>query len=241
LRKEECMKGLLGVLACVILASTSLTTKANTIAYTDPAGQGTQVLGNVENLALNFDVNSPVTVTALGVFNASGSGTITGAPIQVVIFDTTTNTEVTPVVTFQGSYVPAGLGYDVFQAIAPVVLETGAYEVDALWNGTDPNGNLNSGSTGPILNSGGGALTFTGASYDASAVLDDPLTCSVLGPCQPPPAQSMQFDAGTFEFTPGVVSSVPEPAPCLLLFISLGAIVVLHRLRFGVHRLISSR
>ena len=199
---------LLSAAAVLAFASMAVTLNADVIAYTDPSGQGTQVLPFSENLALDFNVNSPITVTELGVFNASGSGTIAG-PLQVVIFNTTTNTEVTPVVLFLGSYTPAGLGFDVFQAIAPVVLGPGSYEVDTLWDTTDPLGNLNTGSsTGPILNSGGGALTFTGASYDASSMLDDPSTCGPLGACQPLPAQSSQFDAGTFEFQPSVV---PEP------------------------------
>jgi hypothetical protein len=207
------MKGLL--LACAF-AGMALTANADVMPYTDPAGQGTQAWGG--NLALDFDVNSPITVTALGVFNASGSP-ITG-PIQVAIFDTATNTEVTPVETFQGSYAPAGLGFDVFQAIAPVVLEPGSYEVDALGFGpADLNGNLNTGSSsGPILN-GGGVLTFTGASWDYNtSFLDDPLTCPT---CQPLPVQSSQFDAGTFEFQPGVPSTVPEPSAFLLLLTGL--------------------
>jgi hypothetical protein len=39
---------------------------------------------------------------------------------------------VTPVATFLGSYAPAGLGYDVFQSIAPVTLAAGSYEVDEI-------------------------------------------------------------------------------------------------------------
>src|SRR5580700_3603348 len=92
----------------------AVSARADDIAYTDPAGQGKQVWGG--NLALNFNVLSPITVTELGVFNASGTGKITG-PIEVVIYNTGTNTAVTPEVTFMGNYTPAGLGYDVFQAI----------------------------------------------------------------------------------------------------------------------------
>jgi hypothetical protein len=170
-------------------------------AYTDPAGQGKQAWGG--NLALNFNVLSPITVTELGVFNASGTGTITG-PIEVVIYNTATNTAVTQEVTFQGNYTPAGLGYDVFQAITPVVLGVGSYEVDAVGFGaSDPNGNLNTGSSGPILNNYAGSLAFSGASYDSSSVLDDPSLCSGCVPSQ--------FDAGTF----GTVS-VPEPSSLLL-------------------------
>ena len=194
-----------GLLALVGAAST----RADNIAYTDPAGQGRQAWPG--NLALNFNVLSPITVSELGVFNASGSGTITGK-IQVVIYNTVTNTAVTPVVTFSGNYTPAGLGFDVFQAITPVVLGIGSYEVDAVgFSPSDHNGNINTGSSsGPILNNFAGSLAFTGASYDlASVVLDDPSTCPG---CTAFPAQSRQFDAGTF----GAVTKVPEPSSLLL-------------------------
>src|ERR1035438_5405641 len=78
------------------------------IVYTDPANQGTQNFGG--NLALNFTVNTPVTVDALGVFNATGTGLITG-PIDVDIYAFTTSSVVASAV-FTGPYTPQG--YDVF-------------------------------------------------------------------------------------------------------------------------------
>jgi MYXO-CTERM domain-containing protein len=202
-----------GLLACSVLA------KATLVPYSDPLGQGTQDWGG--NLALTFTVNSSVTVSALGVFNALGNGNITG-PIQVAIYNTVTNLQLTPVATFSGHYAPGALGYDVFQPIAPVVLGPGSYEVDAVGFGpNDPNGNINTGSsTGPILNSGGGKLTFTGAAWDYdTAGLDDPKTCVI---CQSAPTpQSSQFDAGTFE-----VSSTPEPGFYGVLGLGLSGLVL---------------
>src|ERR1700678_4030672 len=72
---------------------------AGVIPYSDPAGQGTQDFGG--NLALTFNVLSPITVVDLGVFNAAGNGIITGS-ISVAIYNTSTDTIVTPVVTFSG-------------------------------------------------------------------------------------------------------------------------------------------
>ncbi|HXB73483.1 MAG TPA: PEP-CTERM sorting domain-containing protein [Candidatus Acidoferrales bacterium] len=200
---------------------------AGTIAYTDPAGQGRQDWGG--NLALTFDVLSPVTVTALGVFNASGSGTIDGH-IDVAIWDMGNHTQVTPTVSFNGNYTAAGIGFDVFQAISPVVLGPGSYEVDAVgFNPIDKNGNLNTGSTsGPAL-TGAGPLSFTGAAWDSITALDGPTTC--VG-CQGAPLQSQQFDAGTFQFTPG--SGVPEPATLGLLgsgFVGLSVLLRRRRVR----------
>src|SRR5580698_227662 len=146
----------------------AVSARADNIAYSDPASRGVQGYGG--NLALNFNVLSPTTVTELGVFNASGSGTITGT-IQVVIYNTGTNTAVTPPVTFSGNYTPGGLGFDVFQAITPVVLGVGSYEVDAVgFSVSDLNGNINLGSSGTILNNFDGSLAFNGASYDGSYV-----------------------------------------------------------------------
>ncbi len=175
------------------------------IAYTDPANQGTQAFGG--NLALTFTVNSAITVTQLGVFNATGNGII-GQPIQVAIFNLGTSSLATPVVTFLGTYTPGGLGYDLFQSIAPVTLAPGTYEVDAVgFGGNNLNGNLNLGSTGPLLNTAGGKVTYTGAAWDYSTSLDAPTSCTI---CQGAPVpQNVQFDAGTFAFSAS--ASAPEP------------------------------
>jgi hypothetical protein len=179
------------------------------IVYEDPQGQGTQDYGG--NLALTFNVLSPVDVTALGVFDGNGTSAIaSGGEVHVVIFNTSTDVQVTPVVTFMGGeslYTPAGLGFDVFQQINPVLLGAGSYSVDEV--GLALNGNLNTGSSsGPILNSLGGALSFTGAAYDGNGLLDDPLTCPG---CKLGALQFSQFDAGTFEAVPASSSVTPEP------------------------------
>jgi hypothetical protein len=196
--------------------------------YTDPADQGTQNFSG--NLALTFDVNSPVTVDALGVFNALGNGVITGS-IDVAIYDLATNSVVAGVTIFPGTYATHG-GYDVFQALTtPVTLAAGSYEVDAVGFGSsDLNGNLNTGSTsGPILNDLGGALTFTGAAWDYSATLDHPTNCST---CMAMPTQDSQFDAGTFEAT--VVAEGGSSLPYLLLggVSCFGAMFFISRNRF---------
>jgi hypothetical protein len=188
------------------------------IPYTDQAGNGTQVFSG--NLALNFTVNSTITVTDLGVFNATGSGIISGN-LKVAIFDFTNNVLVTPIVTFHGVYTVAGAGFDVFQAISPVVLGPGNYQVDAVgFNVNDPNGNINLGGSGPVLNTGGGLLTFTGAAFDGSVSLDRPTTC--VG-CQGPPNDEHQFSAGTFVFQAGILT--PEPGSALLFGAGIGGLI----------------
>jgi hypothetical protein len=219
------MKRLSMAVAFLVLLG-GMVAHADTMPYSDPAGQGIQIDWG-GNLALRFNVAAPVTVTELGVFNASGSGTIIG-PIEVAIFDTTSNTLVTPVVTFQGSYTPGALGFDVFQTITPVVLEPGSYEVDAVGFGpSDPDGNLTAGSSsGPILNDDAGRIIFTGASYNAyGGVLNDPTTD--CWSCSPIPALYSQFDAGTFG-----LAAVPEPSVFSLLACGFASMVT-WRLRRG--------
>ena len=221
------MKRVLAICVLVTLLGV-VSANASTIAYADqPPSAG---FGFTGNLALNFNVLSPITVTELGVYNAAGDGVITGS-ISVVIYDTTSLTQVTPVVTFQGIYTPAGLGFDVFQAIAPVTLGAGSYQVVAVgFSSTDYFGNLNYGSTGPLLNDGGGLLAFNGASWDYNTALDSPNTC---GSCQGLPAQSSQFDAGTFQFTPANSAPVPEPGALGMLGTSVIAAATMLRRKFG--------
>ena len=181
---------------------------ADIVPYTDPSGQGTQNFGG--NLALTFTVNSPITVDALGVFNASGTGFITGS-ISVAIYDTDTSTVVTPVETFSGQYTVGALGFDVFQSISPVVLGPGNYEVDAVgFSDSDNNGNLNTGSSGPLLDDIGGSITFTGAAYSSSPTLNYPSGLGTCSGCASSPAVLSQFDAGTFSVEQPLAAT-PEP------------------------------
>jgi len=206
----------IAALACVLPA------KAETLAYTDGYNTNLLVYNPSLNLALTFDVNTPVSVTALGVFNASGSGTITG-PVEVAIFqDSGAGTQVTPTVTFAGNYTPVGSGYDVVQTITAVILQPGAYLVDewGLNTAADPAGDQYYGSIGPTLNDGGGLLTFTGALADYTGAFDNPfLNGDACSGCATAPAVYSEFDAGTFEFSATIV---PEPSSFLLTVAFLG-------------------
>ena len=103
----------LSMLVVFFLLAGGMMVYADVVPYSDPVGQGKQSWYG--NLALNFNVNSPITVIKLGVFDASGSGFITGS-IQVVIYDAVFHLPVTPVVTFHGPYTPGAQGFDVFQS-----------------------------------------------------------------------------------------------------------------------------
>lgn len=192
---------------------------ADTVAYSDPTGQGSQNWGG--NLALTFQVNQTIAVTQLGVFNANGTNALTvpGA-ITVGIYDNLGNLLVSTVFNAGTPY--AQNNSDLMQSIAPITLGPGLYQVDAVgFSSSNNNGNLNTGSpAGPTLNNGGGALTFLGAAWDSSTTLDHPTTC--VG-CQSGPAITQQFDAGTFAF---VVT--PEPSSFVMFgtgLLSLGTMV----------------
>ncbi len=220
------MRSFLKLASLVFIAATYCGSlhASSIIAYNDPANQGTQSWTG--NLGLTFNVNSQIDVTSLGVFNAAGNGTITGT-INVVIYNNS-GVAVTPVESFHGTYTTSGFGYDVFQSITPILLNPGSYEVDAVgFSSTDLNGNTTTGSSsGPTLNTGGGLLTFTGATYDSSTTLNDPTGCS--GCLTAPSPQNQQFDAGTFTYVP-VTSPVPEPSSFLLLGTGMAGIVGMMR------------
>ena len=167
---------------------------ADTLAYADPSGQGTQNWAG--NLALTFQVNTTITVDQLGVFNANGTNALTNPGHITVGIYNNSGVLLTSVV-FSSGNIYATSNSDLLQSITPIVLTAGIYQVDAVGFGnSNNNGNLNTGSSaGPTLNDGGGALTFLGAAYDSSTTLDHPTTC--VG-CKSGPAVAQQFDAGTF-------------------------------------------
>jgi hypothetical protein len=223
------MKRLLVMFSFIALIGV-MSLHADTIAYTDPDNTTYTFLDPNWNFALAFTVNAPITVTALGVFNLDGSGVIHG-PVQVGIFLASgSGAEVTPTVTFAGTYTPAGLGYDVFQPITPVVLQPGLYlvnEVGLNAGGYDHSGNRVHGATGPIMNSGGGLLSFNEAYYDFNSTFDNPfLTSGTCPSCPPPPVGLNVFDAGTFEFHG---ATTPEPSSILLFSSGLVSLLPLSR------------
>ncbi len=210
-------------LALIFLAVTPI--EASTIAYMDPADVGNQVWTG--NLGEDFTVNSPIQITALGVYDSGQTGDI-GGTLEVAIF-ASDGTQETPTVVFSGT-TGTLIGGDLFQNLAtPITLGPGDYSLTTTgWDGNILDGNANCVSTGcglppapylpPALNSGGGAITFTGVGYNATPGL------AYVGPVAPYPAN--QFDAGSFQFNP---TSVPEPATLAGVTLGLVALLAAHR------------
>jgi hypothetical protein len=146
--------------------------------FNDQATSGAGLQGWTGNLASLFIVNQTTTVGALGIFNPTGSGLVTGTNnIEVGLYDVTTGQQIGSTVTFQAgnSYTVGGeFDYDIFQSFS-ATLAPGLYEVDAVgFNSAYSNGNTGLGSPGPVFD-GGGYLTFAGYSYyDSNTLLDFP-------------------------------------------------------------------
>jgi hypothetical protein len=151
------------------------------------------------NLGMDFTVNSPIQIGALGVFDngqrSELSGT-TGNGILVGIFSLTTGQLVSPSVLFTASSTVAQIGADAFQSVTPFSLTTGSYSIVTL---NDPN--YNQGFFGgpniyQTLNPLGGAISFIGSGrYDGNNT-----TLELPGGIDGGPAN--RYDAGTFAVTP---------------------------------------
>lgn len=177
------------------------------------------------SLGMDFTVNAPISVDAMGVYNANGTGVLQSV-LQVAIYAINPDGSGTLVPGTFALFNPAtpnysqdlandGL-YDVYQSISSVVLNPGNYSVVAYgFDQTDPNGN--SGFPGGVgaAEDNSGLLTYIGsARYDSNGQLDFPTTLDT-GPAN-------RYDAGTFEFS----AATPEPGTIALLgagLILLGA------------------
>ncbi len=123
------------------------------------------------SLGLDFTVNSNIVVYGLGAW-ADG-----GTPIDVVIYNATTGS---PVSGLSTTITSALSGVYVFNAVTPVTLTPGSYQV-AAWGYGSGTGNYNTGTAGcaggssgsscPALgfNTLGGELTFGSPYYNTNA------------------------------------------------------------------------
>src|ERR1700691_2220458 len=137
------------LLGCLLPALLPAIARAQTtIAYDAPANilvpPPPSEPGNQDwtgNLGLDFNVNSPIVVTALGAFNANGAAGFVGT-VNVQIFNRTTTTGVGPVVTLTGT-VGTLVNGDRFVNVTPFILPAGNYSIVAVGFGaSDLNGNV---------------------------------------------------------------------------------------------------
>jgi len=180
--------------AALLLSSTTITYAQETVAYDSPVWPGNQVY--LGNLGLDFTVNQPIVVNALGAFDASTPNGFFGA-INVGIWSNPGGALVVGPATLGPGFGDFNLNGDQFRTLlTPVVLLPGNYSVVALYNGVDANGNATIGGiTLSTENGDSGAVSFTGnGRYDSNGALDFPTSC--VG-CS---AVTNEFVAGTFEY-----------------------------------------
>ena len=191
----------MGVLWAAVRGAT-----ASTIAYQVTAGTvGNQDPGGGESLGMDFDVNAPIVVTQLGVFD-SGSGALVHS-LTAQLYDRDTELPVTPLITFAAGSGPASgtlIGGSLFLPITPITLPAGFHGtiVASLWDSAQPNYNSGGGpNPTETTDSGGGLISFVDDSR-ASVFVPDVFPTRLF------PGPANRFDAGTFQF-----QSVPNPRP----------------------------
>jgi hypothetical protein len=186
-------------------------------AYFTGDAVGNQDFGG--NLGLDFNVNAPITISALGAFDSAGTPFAPG--VTVGIFQRLPGTAdpsgdhtgaLLASVTISGSTPISSGGYQ-FVPIAPLTLPSGFYSVVAVGfnnSNLDLNENFNDGSQ-IQTSSGSGLLTFVGSGrFDYNTTLDYPFfTTDQLGYN----TSSHVFGGGSFLYT----AATPEPASMTLL------------------------
>ena len=162
--------------------------QAAVIAYQVPAGtNGNQAHGGA--LGMDFDVNAPVIVTQLGVFDDGSDGL--NRELTAYVWDRTSTTTPLATLTFAPADPGTPTGGSRFKALAtPLVLPAGfqgTISADGYGSGEQ---NGNSGSPAWTTDSGGGALSFVGTSRYA-------MTAGVY-PASPDGGPANRYAAGTF-------------------------------------------
>ena len=207
--------------AAMMIATTFLTAglaSAEFVAYTgQPNPQSIpplQAWGG--SLGMDFTVNSQISVDSMGVYNAAGNGVLTGT-LQVAIFMQNPDSSWSEVAGTYASFDNASPGtpdlandgiYDLYKAIAPVLLDPGNYSIVAVgFSDQDPNGNIGYPGGVGATEDGSGLLTYTGSSR-----FDNAQTGTLIFPTTVDTGPANRYDAGTFEFT-----ATPEPASFVLI------------------------
>jgi hypothetical protein len=217
----------LGGLALALQASAdnvAFQTPVNVLS-TFPAGaQGITSPSGSFNLAMEFTVVNAIVVTQLGAFDPTIGNTGSGfvSAVQVGIYSEDNGSMAIPAITFGAGNTGTVVGSSRFQAITPVTLNPGTYQIVASgygqagsavpnWNyyfyaaSEDPSAPAGDLPANPLIFDGnGGDLSLAGDTsfYSESATFDDPSTATDY-------TQDFfadQYAAGTFAFTP-----VPEP------------------------------
>jgi PEP-CTERM motif-containing protein len=174
-------------------------------------------------LGMDFDVNSTITVTSLGVFDSGSDGL--ASTINAYIYNRDTQTAVASAVFATGNTGTLVHGERFLALLTPLVLNAGFHGsiVAEGYGALEPNGNggiISPPFTLSTLDSGGGAISFVGTSRYSTT---DHVYPNILdsGPAN-------RYGAGTFQFA---VGSVPEPGTLGLAITGLVFLGLLRRKR----------
>ena len=198
---------------------------ASTIAYEVQAGTaGNQDYSGV--LGMLFDVNSPISVLSLGVFDDLGPGITAGTTLVVELWSRSGTVGQSILADFEFTNVSAGtlIGGSRFKDLdSPLTLAAGEYAIVSYgYNGNDMNGNKGSNPSGTwSTNDGGGLLEFIGSSNSGGQFGGVP--GSTIGNTQDGGPED-RYAAGTFAFT-----AVPLPAALPMFAAGLGILGYLGR------------
>jgi hypothetical protein len=202
-------------------------------AYTTTNTTGNQAFSG--NLGVDFNVNAPIVVSALGAFDSGQNGFV--GPITVGLFQRLPggdpNTDhagsVLTQLTITDSLGTLVGNYRFVNLATPLTLQPGFYSIVAVGFGSnDLNGNQFLGPFNVVTNSGGGAISFVGnGRFDSNTTLDYPaLTTANQGFSGLPPNV---FAAGSFEF-------LTTPEPSNLMLAGIGALCLLGRRMYRSRR-----
>ncbi len=194
--------------------------QASLIAYDVAAQTGNQY--STGSLGMDFDVNNPIEITALGVFDSGADGL--HGTLYAAIYDRNTGTQVVPPIAFTPSDPGNLIGGSRFKNLASeILLGVGQYSIVSWGYDSDANGNwtYTPPITLPTLNDGGGVISFVGHGRwdgDAGVYPTD------VGNDYP----ANLFLAGTFAYDTSV-DPAPVPATVLLLGSGLLGLGLLRR------------
>lgn len=203
---EMTFKKLLSAAVLSVLPLSTPSTQADTIAYSTDTLVGNQSFGG--NLGLDFNVLSPIFITALGAYDSNHDGI--SPAITVGIFsrnpgtgDPNADTTGTPVglpVFVSGNADPLINGYRFVTLATPLYLAPGAYTIDAVGFGDgNLNGNENIANFSITTDTGGNLVKYVGTGrYDENASFDYPTTTSALHGY--PDLSPHPFAGGSFAF-----------------------------------------
>jgi hypothetical protein len=196
---------------------TTLPASADTIAYSVPLQAGNQAYTG--SLGLDFNVNSAIYLTGIGVFDPNAVvGSPLAATLSVAIYDRDTQLQIPgTLTTFSAGTTGPLTGANLITDFASYLeLAPGHYSVVAWgYNPFAKNGNANMGPITSIEDSDGGLISFVGTSRFGNAGAYPTIVDG--GPTN-------RYLAGTFSYEP-----VPEPATFMLVAPAL--IGLAHQLR----------